>query len=114
MAYEATPGPLPGHQYIPSNSTEGHGFIGSWCSTCARDRSIREGIELDECDDDEVCQIVAASFRGEAVEWRRMPRGNVLCTAYVSYGEAVPPPRCTHNLDLFSGPNVQIDLETTR
>lgn len=102
MPYEPTPGPLPGRQYIPSNSTEGHGFIGAWCSTCARDRSIREGVDVDECDDDEVCEIVAASFRGEAVEWRRMPQGNVLCTAYVPAGEPVPPPRCTRTLDLFA------------
>ena len=101
-AGKTTPEPLPGIQYIPSNATEGHGFIGSWCSFCARDRSIREGIDIDECDDDEVCHIVAASFRGEAVEWRRMPQGNVLCTAYVPAGEPVPPPRCTRTLDLFA------------
>ncbi len=102
MAYEPTPGPLPGRQYVPSNSTEGYGFIGAWCSTCARDRAILELDDFEDCRDDEVCHIVAASFRGEAVEWRRMPAGNVLCTSYVPVGEPVPPPRCTHTLDLFA------------
>jgi hypothetical protein len=31
---------------------------------------MRDGEDQDECDDNELCEIIAASFRGEAVEWR--------------------------------------------
>lgn len=102
MSYAPTPGPLPGVQYRPSNSDEGYGFIGAWCCDCARDRSLRDGVELDDCDDDEKCEIVAASFRGEAVEWRRAPGRGVFCIAFIPAGQPVPPPRCAHTLDLFA------------
>ncbi len=94
-------GPFPGRQYIPSNSDEGHGFIGHFCGNCARDRAAREGVEIDECYDDEVCQILGASFRGEAQEWRRLENGSVTCVAYVPAGQPTPPERCPHTPDLF-------------
>ncbi|MFN3494213.1 MAG: hypothetical protein ACK40L_06875 [Hydrogenophaga sp.] len=101
-AYQPMLGPLPGKQWIPPNSDVGYGFIGSTCAHCARDRAIREGVEIEECDDDELCEIVGASFRGEAVEWRRMPDGSVHCLAFVPAGEVPPPPPCMFTLDLFA------------
>ncbi len=101
MSYEPTPGPLPGRQWVPSNSDQGHAFIADWCGQCARDKAAREGVELDECDDTEKCEILAASFRSEAVEWRRMPSGKVECIAFVPAGQPVPPPRCANTKDLF-------------
>lgn len=35
-----------------------------WPFRGQRDKAMREGAELDECDDNEVCEIIAASFRG--------------------------------------------------
>ncbi len=102
MTYIPTPGPLPGKQWIPSNGTEGSVILCSLCSTCARDKAMREGEDFDECDDNELCEIIAASFRGEAVEWREMENGNVTCIAYVRHGDAIPDPRCAHTLDMFS------------
>lgn len=48
-----------------------------------RDKAMREGCDIDECDDNEKCEIIGASFRGEAVEWRKLPGGgevHCVCT----------------------------------
>lgn len=101
MAYIPTPGPLPGEQWQPSNGTDGHSFLLNWCTDCARDKSMRQGEPVDECDDDELCEIIAASFRGEAVEWRELADGKTQCIAFVPAGDAIPAPRCPFTLDLF-------------
>lgn len=102
--YVPMKGPLPGRQYEPSNGTEGACFLEGWCSNCARDRAMREGADLDECDDDEVCEIIAASFRGEAVEWRELDNGDTVCLAFVAAGTEPPAPRCEHTVDMFGMP----------
>lgn len=102
MSYIPTPGPLPGVQYTPSNGTEGHAFLESWCGQCQRDKSMREGVDVDECDDNEKCEIIAASFRGEAVEWRDLGEREV-CIAFVQAGERIPEPRCPNTIDMFGG-----------
>lgn len=101
MAYIPTPGPLPGEQWKPSNSDDGYGFIGSWCANCAKDKAAREGAPVEECDDNELCEIVAASFRGEAVEWRRLPTGQTTCIAFLEAGSEMPAPRCPYTVDMF-------------
>lgn len=101
--YTPTPGPHEGEQYIPSNGSEGEMFIDDWCRRCARDRSLREGADFDECDDNELCEIVAASFRGEAVEWRELDDGTTKCIAFVPAGERIPAPKCDRTQDLFGG-----------
>lgn len=90
-----------GQRYEPSNGTEGEIFMSEWCRHCARDRAMREGVELDECDDEEVCQIIAASFAGEAKEWVYGKDGQPMCTAFVPADQAVPQPRCEHTVDMF-------------
>lgn len=87
---------------MPSNGTEGSMLLCSLCSTCARDKAMRDGVDFDECDDDELCEIIAASFRGEAVEWRELDNGDVTCIAYVRHGEQIPDPRCAHTLEMFA------------
>lgn len=93
--------PLPGRQYLPSNGTDGNDFLLHWCTNCARDKAMRDGDPIEDCDDEEVCQIIAASFRGEAVEWRELEDGRRICTAHVPSGQAVPPVRCPHTVDMF-------------
>ena len=66
---------------------------------------MREGCDFDECDDNEKCEIIGASFRGEAVEWRRMPSGEVKCIAFVDAGKPIPTPRCSKTADMFESPN---------
>lgn len=105
MEYVPTPGPLPGEQWKPSNATVGDSFLHHWCGQCARDKAMREGCDFDECDDDEKCEIIGASFRGEAVEWRRMPSGEVKCIAFVEAGKPIPAPRCYKTADMFELPN---------
>ncbi len=101
MSYVPTPGPLPGDQFIPSNCADGIYILTEFCQHCARDKAMREGADFDECDDDDQCEIIAASFRGEAVEWREMEDGAVKCIAFVPAGQPLPDPRCQHTADLF-------------
>ena len=92
--YIPTPGPLPGVQYEPSNGTEGECFILGWCCKCARDLDCNGTVHAEgrEASDDDWCPILAASFRGEAVEWREIPMG-----------QPIPTPKCQHTPDLFGG-----------
>lgn len=94
-----------GEQWEPSNGTEGELFMNAWCCNCARDRAMREGCDFDDCDDDEKCEIIGASFRGEAVEWQYDKHGQPCCTAFVPAGEAIPEPRCALTTDMFEMPN---------
>lgn len=94
-------GPLNGDQYVPSNGTEGHSFIESWCTQCGRDKPCSEGKDFDDCTDDEVCEILAASFRGEAVEWRRLEDGRKVCLAFIASDQPVTR-RCERTADMFS------------
>lgn len=89
-----------GQQYVPSNGTEGSIFLDSWCSECARDRSMRDGVDIDECDDDERCPIIAASFVGRAQEWVIGADGQPCCRQYVPAGEPIPAPRCAFTMEL--------------
>lgn len=100
--YIPTKGPLPGEQWIPSNSTVGYSFLEDFCGNCARDKSMREGAPIEDCDDDECCPIIAASFRGEAVEWRTID-GEQKCIAFVPAGQPIPAPRDELTGDLFGG-----------
>ena len=101
MTYIPTPGPYPGEQYTPSNGTEGAQFLADWCGKCARDKSMREGVDLDECDDNEKCEIIAASFRGQAVEWRELDDFKTMCITWVPAGQPIPPPRDDLTIDMF-------------
>lgn len=92
---------MPGEQWTPSNGTEMDCFTWGWCRRCARDKAMREGEPLDECDDNELCEILAAAFRGEAVEWRELEDGKTVCLAFVEADQPVPPPRCTRTMELF-------------
>lgn len=76
-------------QYQPSNGTEGAMFINAWCRRCQRDKAMREGADFDECDDNELCEIIAASFRGQVKEWIEDDSGP-RCTAFVEAGNVVP------------------------
>lgn len=89
-------------KYLPSNGTEGECFFESWCRHCQRDRSMRDGEPVDECDDNELCDIIARSFRGEVDEWVYGPDDEPMCTAFVPAGDKVPTPRCEHTADLFA------------
>lgn len=81
--YVPMQGKLPGIQYDPSNGEEAECFLEEWCANCARDRAMREGVDPDDCDENELCGILAASFRGAAVEWRELKNNRTVCLAFV-------------------------------
>lgn len=99
-----SPEALPGEQYIPSNGSAGDAFFTEFCTHCARDVSMNSGKDYDDCEPHEVCPIIAASFLGEAHEWRRLDDGGVTCTAFIPLGNPVPTPRCDRTLDMFQEP----------
>lgn len=89
-------------QWTPSNNTEGDAFIGQWCRYCARDKPSSEGKSVDECEDGDLCEILAASFCGAAGEWRQMDSGETCCTAFVHHGQPIPQTD-TQTIDMFTG-----------
>jgi hypothetical protein len=97
-----------GEKYRPSNGTEGDCFFAAWCCKCQRDKAMREGSNIDECDDNERCDIIANTMAYDLedpeypVEWQYGKDGQPCCTAFVTAGDAVPAPRCEHTMDLFS------------
>lgn len=75
--------------YLPSNGTEGVIFFENWCARCSRDKAMREGANIEDCDDNELCGIIAASFRGPVDEWVEDDKGP-RCTAFVEFPNRVP------------------------
>jgi hypothetical protein len=90
----------PGEQWMPSNGTEGGVFIETWCTRCARDKPMSEGKHFDDCGPDEVCEELAASFRGEAKHWRLLPSGDAVCLLFHPAGTPIQE-RDTHTKDMF-------------
>ena len=97
-----------GDKYRPSNGTEGECFFAAWCRNCQRDKAMREGVDIEECDDNERCDIIANTFAYDVedqeypVEWQYGKDGQPRCTAFVPAGDPIPTPRCAHTQDLFS------------
>ena len=98
-----------GDLYRPSNGTEGEYFFDAWCRKCQRDKAMREGCDLDDCDDNERCDLIAASMAfdidedGYPKEWRYGKDGQPCCTAFVPAGDPIPPPRDDLTFDMFEG-----------
>lgn len=86
--------------YRPSNGSEGADFFDTWCRRCARDKAMREGADFDECDDNELCELIAAGFRGPVKEWIEDNSGP-RCTAFIESWEGVPEVD-THTQDMFA------------
>lgn len=85
-------------KYRPSNGTEGAIFMDAWCSECARDAAMNGGMELDECDDNQLCTIIADTHCYEVDDpnypdaWRYGADGRPCCAAFVPVGEPIPVP----------------------
>jgi hypothetical protein len=90
---------LPGEQWTPSNSDVGHTFINDWCGQCARDKVANGTVHQDAAQPEDLCQILGASFRGEAPEWRRV-HGEVKCLKFVDARDRIPVERCPHTMEL--------------
>ena len=90
-------------QYTPTYGTDLFMFIETWCRRCQRDKAMREGAPFYDRDDNEFCEIIAASFRGPVKEWIEDESGP-RCTAFVEAGQAVPFVD-TKTMDLFTYPS---------
>lgn len=100
---------MAGKKYQPSNGTEGEWFFESWCRHCERDAAMNSGANLDDCDDDQKCDIIARSMAYSTndaeypSEWIYGQDGQPRCTAFSPVGEPLPTPRCAHTIDMFDG-----------
>lgn len=94
--------PRAGEHYEPSNGTEGLCFHEAWCSICERDKVMNGDATDEDADRDPslYCEILGASFRGEAKEWQYDKNGQPCCIAFVPKGERFPTPRCPHTAEL--------------
>ncbi len=93
-------------KFRPSNGTEGELFITGWCGNCARDKSCSEGINIDDCAEEELCEIIGKTMRfslddPEYPEEWQFKGGFPVCTAFISAGEKIPCPRCSRTIDMF-------------
>lgn len=97
-------------RYRPSNGTSGLAFIEHWCGNCARDLCANGMKQFDDCDEEELCGIVAKTFAFDVddseypSEWCYGDDGPC-CTAFVPIGQPVPQSRCTRTADMFG--NIQ-------
>jgi hypothetical protein len=91
-----------GERYEPSNGTEGACFHEAWCCNCERDKEMNGTCyqEGRDAGDGDWCEILGASFRGEAKEWIFDDKGMPSCTAFVLLGTQEPTPRCPHTMEL--------------
>lgn len=70
--------------------------MNAWCRHCERDKAMREGLNVDECDDNELCQIIpmTMAFNIEDPkyprEWCYDAEGRPQCTAFVQAGHPIP------------------------
>lgn len=97
----------PGESYQPSNGTEGQCFVDVWCRHCQRDLSMSADKPIDDCDENERCDIIDRVMFydiGDAqypVEWVFRDDGQPSCTAFVPAGEPIPPPKDDRTIDMF-------------
>lgn len=96
-----------GEKYRPSNGTEGDIFFAGWRQKCARDKAMSEGADIDECDDNERCDIIGKTMafdtdeEGYPSEWQYGADGQPCCTAFIPAGDPIPEPRCELTKELF-------------
>jgi hypothetical protein len=88
-----------GQQYMPHSTEDVHAFEEVHCSSCARDKIANGQRTMDNADDADLCDILAAGFAGEAKEWQYRADGKTVCTGYTPLNEPGLP-RCPHTLEL--------------
>ena len=68
---------------------------------------MRDGDNVDDCDDNEVCRIIAntMAYKPEDAEypkeWVYGKDGQPCCTAFVPAGQPIPAPRDEYTRDMF-------------
>lgn len=98
-----------GKPYRPCNGGEGEHFISSWCGSCERDHGMLKGLPLEECDDNQICEIVGRTYMlkvddpGYPAEWQYGKDGQPMCTAFWPAGNPLPAPKDELTADMFDG-----------
>lgn len=98
-----------GKKYRPSNGMEGEFFFDAWCRHCQNDKAMRDGLDLDECDDTERCDIIANTFAHDVEddeypnEWQFGRDGQPCCTAFLRVGDHRTVVRDDLTIDMFGG-----------
>lgn len=96
--------------YQPGSGTEGELFFDSWCRHCERDKSMNGAKPFDECDDNELCDIIARSMAFSPDVDDEYPREWIYgehgpcCTAFLRAGDEVKH-RCELTADMFAPVN---------
>lgn len=93
--------------YRPSSGTEGEWFIGQWCGNCERDKCQNGSKPMDECTQDDFCQIIGKTMWLDVddpdypKEWIEDEEDGPRCTAFIEKGKDIPPERCEQTEDMF-------------
>lgn len=96
-----------GKPFRPANGTEGEMFFDGYCRNCARDKAMSEGKAVEDCDDDEKCDLIALSMAFDETDprypkaWVYGKDGQPTCTAFIPAGDPIPQPRCQNTIDMF-------------
>lgn len=91
----------PVKKYLPSNGTEGAMFIEHWCCKCARDKQMGQGVDFDECEDSELCDILTRSFLSHVDEWIYGENDIPCCTEFIDSSEQLATKRDDMTIDMF-------------
>ena len=97
--------PYPVRLYRPWSGTEGIAFQGAWCARCKHDKAWNGEKSLDECDDADLCQLIARAMAfhvdepGYPQEWVYRQDGQPACLAFEPTGK---PERCALTVDMFN------------
>lgn len=104
----ATWPPPDGHPYMPSNGTEGMGWMEGTCDVCEAGRRYREAVQCDRpwtaADSAKDCQILGNALAGEDTPEWLYKDGRAICTAFV-------PERTAHERDQDRLAGVRRSLE---
>jgi len=96
--------------YRPNNGSEGAWFHSTWCAKCINDAVMNGTQSYNDCNDDDLCQIIPATMFLEVddskypTEWICDKDGkNPRCTAFIDLktGLSIPPMRCPKTIDMF-------------
>ena len=96
-----------GEKYRPANGYEGEIFFSFWCRHCERDKSMHEDCDITECDEDQLCEIIADTMifdvddDGYPHQWTYGLDGQPCCTAYIPVGNTTTVFRDPLTIDMF-------------
>lgn len=96
-----------GAKYRPGNGTEGALFMEGWCCQCERDHGMMAGLPLEDCDDNQVCELIGMTYMlavdhpDYPAAWQYGADGQPRCTEFVEKGQPIPV-KDDYTVDMFS------------